>query len=813
MWTRVGILLAVMLAFALDVYRLDGQSLWYDEGVSAFMVHRDVPAILDAAARDIHPPLYYLLLRLWAPFAGASEFALRFPSTLASVASVALLARLAGRLWGGGPALFAALFLAIAPFGVAYAQEARMYALVATLVLASFVCFERLLGSEDSPGHPLVSHPLTPKAVGRPQAPPEGAEPPLDSPIATTDTSQDRARWRWWVAYVVITLAALHTQYFAALALVAQNGATLLGFGSPAGRDGRRRRWGWWRRWLAAQAVVVVLYLPWLAYARGSLLAWPALNEPLSPLELGRRLFLVFAFGPAWDATATSRAILAVGILAMLGPVGWAWAPTGRRRHAALMGSALFLGVLASFYLITLQRPAYNPKFLLLAEPGFALLLASGLTAAVGIVRLALGWLGGRTLATAAGGVVALLGLGAAAYPSARALDAYYHDSRYARDDYRSLVAYVEALQRPSDLIVLNAPGQAEIFGYYYHGGARVLPLPADRPADRHATEAALASATTNARAVWAVQWATDQSDPDGIVSGWLGQHLAPAGGRWFGSVYLALYASFAGAADDGRVLAFAEGVGAVVRRLSQLLAYGPGDYVGLVLQWPTAAARPLSVFVHLIDDDGYPWGQHDAALPMQGDEDRHAIFVPPGTPPGRYALIVGLYDAASGQRLPLADGGDSARLATVMVERSASLPPVVFFPQERRQDPVGPLRLLGFDLSKAGEEQRRHVFRQGETAELTLYWQATTRGAQVPVALGETAPEVVLRGEGGETIAFMPSPPIRRYPPSVWTEGELVRDPRRWTVAAPSGPYRLQVRWSAGGAVADLGAIVIEAP
>jgi len=76
----------------------------------------------------------------------------------------------------------------------------------------------------------------------------------------------------------------------------------------------------------------------------------------------------------------------------------------------------------------------------------------------------------------------------------------------------------------------------------------------------------------------------------------------------------------------------------------------------------------------------------------------------------------------------------------------------------------------------------------------------------------GETAPEVVLRGEAGETIAFMPSSPIRRYPPRLWTDGELVRDPRRWTVAAPSGPYRLWVRWSSGGQEIDLGPITIEA-
>src|SRR5262245_26032589 len=139
---RLAIYVVLGLAFALRVYRLDWQSFWYDEGVTAFMVGRDPVAIIEAAARDIHPPLYYLWIRFWSIFVGSSEFALRFSSVFDSVIAVALLARLANRLWGTLTAFLAASLLAIAPFAIVYAQEARMYALVSAFVLASFVCLE-----------------------------------------------------------------------------------------------------------------------------------------------------------------------------------------------------------------------------------------------------------------------------------------------------------------------------------------------------------------------------------------------------------------------------------------------------------------------------------------------------------------------------------------------------------------------------------------------------------------------------------------------------------------------------------------------
>jgi mannosyltransferase len=53
------------LALALRLFRIDAQSLWYDEGISAHQLTRSFPEILRAAALDTHPPLYYWTLKAW----------------------------------------------------------------------------------------------------------------------------------------------------------------------------------------------------------------------------------------------------------------------------------------------------------------------------------------------------------------------------------------------------------------------------------------------------------------------------------------------------------------------------------------------------------------------------------------------------------------------------------------------------------------------------------------------------------------------------------------------------------------------------
>src|SRR5512135_1978989 len=86
---------ALGLGFALRAYALGAQSFWNDEGNSVALAPLSLEAIANAAAHDIHPPLYYFLLHFWIPFTGNTEYAIRFLSVVAGVLVVAVTFRFA----------------------------------------------------------------------------------------------------------------------------------------------------------------------------------------------------------------------------------------------------------------------------------------------------------------------------------------------------------------------------------------------------------------------------------------------------------------------------------------------------------------------------------------------------------------------------------------------------------------------------------------------------------------------------------------------------------------------------------------------
>jgi len=145
-WLVPGLLL--LLALSLRCFRLGAPSLWYDEGATL----RDVPE-LSSHAR--YRPLYYLLLRLWAPL-GSGEAWLRIPSAVASAGSVLLLYLLARRLAGTRAAVLAALLMTLSVQELNHAQEVRMYAPGTLLALGAVALLWRWYERRRPPG--LVGH-------------------------------------------------------------------------------------------------------------------------------------------------------------------------------------------------------------------------------------------------------------------------------------------------------------------------------------------------------------------------------------------------------------------------------------------------------------------------------------------------------------------------------------------------------------------------------------------------------------------------------------------------------------------------------
>lgn len=96
------IIALLWLAFALRLYRLDAQSIWWDEGISLHLANSSLAEIVSDRAANIHPPLYFFALKGWVALAGSSAFGARFFSVGASLLQVALVFGVARR-WFGRP--------------------------------------------------------------------------------------------------------------------------------------------------------------------------------------------------------------------------------------------------------------------------------------------------------------------------------------------------------------------------------------------------------------------------------------------------------------------------------------------------------------------------------------------------------------------------------------------------------------------------------------------------------------------------------------------------------------------------------------
>ncbi len=117
-------------------------ALWLDEAQSVTVSALPFGEITGALGRDGLPPVYYWLLHAWISLFGEGDVAVRSLSGVLAVLSLPLI-YLAGRQLAGPVAGFAALvLLAVNPFAIRYATEARMYSLIVLLVLTGFLLVE-----------------------------------------------------------------------------------------------------------------------------------------------------------------------------------------------------------------------------------------------------------------------------------------------------------------------------------------------------------------------------------------------------------------------------------------------------------------------------------------------------------------------------------------------------------------------------------------------------------------------------------------------------------------------------------------------
>jgi 4-amino-4-deoxy-L-arabinose transferase-like glycosyltransferase len=727
----------LLLSFGLGLYRLGYQAALGDDAFSLVIAGKSLSELVRLSANEPHPPLFYLLLWGWVRLAGDSEFAGRFVAVFWAVASVALTFGLGRRLLGPGGGALAALLLAVNPFFVNYEQQARMYTMVVALVLASTWYFARMLEGD---GKGFESR-------------------------------------RLQAAYVVTTLLAVATHFFAVFIVAAQN-LVFLGW-AVLGRH--RLRVG---TWFALQGLWGIAYLPWIVVAFPTLSTYQ--NELVSRVRLDEaylRTLRAYAVGEGPAVGLEPAILIAVALLLAVGVLG-CW-----RRPSWLLAYLLALPPLLVF-VVSLLRPMYYERYMMVGLPAYALVLAAGV-AALGRARR---WL-------------APVGVAVPLAVSLFVLPPYYAETRYATAaDMRSMVAYLAALARPSALVVTNLPPSDPTFAYYYREQWPLFSLP--ETGDVSALVERLQGLAAGSAEIWYLPYGAERA----VIEPWLDGHGVKVTDQWYSHARLVRYvfpdgvASWAPKDVDAR---FEQGIRLAGYAL-QPSAAESGQPLVLRLDWQAdvAVGRAYKVFVHLMDGQERLWGQQDSEpggglrpttswQPGNAISDTYGLLVLPGTPPDSYRLAVGLYDATTGVRLRLLDGSDRLLLGEVQVAKSSGvLVAAAYRIQESRDIRVLPgLSAVGVNVERLGTDGPVAQFQPGQVVHVTLFWRAEAEVQEGAVRLTLT------RADGSVVAAHEDSLFTGAYPPSAWRTGEIVRDQAYLFLPGdtPAGEYRLTL--SAGGA------------
>ena len=141
----------VVLFVAVRLWRLSASCLWFDEIFSVHAARHGWAELVRFVAADIiHPPLFYVLLKIWIALGGESLLWLRLLPAFLSVAAIIPFLFLCRELeLKPNEQNLALLLLAVNGYLIKYAQELRMYSLLMFLSLCSLWLFVKFFRAKN----------------------------------------------------------------------------------------------------------------------------------------------------------------------------------------------------------------------------------------------------------------------------------------------------------------------------------------------------------------------------------------------------------------------------------------------------------------------------------------------------------------------------------------------------------------------------------------------------------------------------------------------------------------------------------------
>ena len=264
------ILTLVILLFALArLWRLTAACLWFDEIFSVHAANHSWGTMMHFVAADlVHPPLFYIVLKVWITIGGESLLWLRLLPAILSILALVPVFLLAQELkLPAAETTLALMLLAVNGYLIKYAQEVRMYGLLFLLGTCSLWLF------------------------------------------ASWWRSQKQSTRRF-VALMAVNLLMVYTHYYGWALVLLECGLGLFRY---------RRQY---QRIIAGLAILVICYVPWLieiarvykAYRMEQNIGWIPRPGLRALMELATLLNQPFVF-PTSSADNTINPFVLLSVL------------------------------------------------------------------------------------------------------------------------------------------------------------------------------------------------------------------------------------------------------------------------------------------------------------------------------------------------------------------------------------------------------------------------------------------------------------------------------------------------------------------
>ncbi len=757
--TVVGL---VILAFAIRIHNLDAQSIWWDEAISIHLARSGVREIVANRAANLHPPLYFFLLKLWRYCVGDSPFAVRFLSVWLSIPLIPSLYRFGRRWLTIRAGLVATALAAFSPLYLVYAQEARVYALLPLVYLV-------LLALRFSLIQP-----------------------------------SDRTNWLVWTLLGGVELLALGLHYVSLFAVGYVVVTLLVEF-----RNNRANR----NRVLIVQAGVVLALIPWLLAVLWNIDAvsrrLPKGNWGVEPITLTHFVRLLWTFqmtgltgliaDPVATALTTLTALILVGALIrlLLGSSALAC----RSATARLLTDWLI--PLGSTFVVWHIRPLSHPRYVILFTP--ALLLTGG--------HVLDRFLDGAFVERVGAAVLAIFLL------STSILGIHTYCTEFRKDDTRGAAQVIAARAGADDVILV--PQEDWSIPYYYDGPTRVEMM---WPRDSSAGWRRFEELTGKGKTVFLVGYTHGTHIGRSILPFAL-EAAGSLVERWESDgIHVQVYDLDRSVTLPDLISVSARFD--PLRLTGVWIEEGPpaNTAVSVALRWRLREPcdTPLRAALRLRDGSGWMWGSADDWLltnegltteEWQAGQEittYHVVPLPPGTPVVTCTLSLSVYGLEGDvvESLDLLDEGGSFKGQSLDVGTSSLSTPlrVQDDPYDQAQRvPVweSPVE-LGPGLVLLGASVDRQTAGPGQSVFVALSWEK--RGA--PPADTHITLEVE---QEGETLVTEVRPIGGSYPVQRWAIGQMVVDHQALDLPhdVEGGPVQVLVR--VGAQRVEVGEVDVE--